>query len=71
MTVGLEERPLVVGFDERRTDGVHGPVVNVRFQFDRCHVDANEVIVSVPTVRFELLDEHRGLDACTVAHAPT
>jgi hypothetical protein len=58
--VGLEEGLLSVGFDERRADGVHGSVIDVRFQLDFRHVHADEVIVSAAVVRLELLGERCG-----------
>src|SRR5215212_4952393 len=58
---GLEERLLAVRFDERRADGVHGSVIDVRLQLDLCDVDADEMIVSAAVVSLELLDERSGL----------
>ncbi len=46
-----------MGVDERRADGVHRAVVDTRFQLNGGYVDANEVIVRVPVVRFDLRGE--------------
>jgi hypothetical protein len=51
-----------VGVDERRPDGVHRAVVDTGFQLDHCDVDADEVIVGVPVMRFELCGERLRFD---------